>query len=126
MRFMMIVKPPASAYDGVTDPQQLRAMGRYNDELRRAGVLLEVNGLAPTGEGAKVRYRGTKRTVIDGPFTEAKEVIGGYWILQVRSRDEALEWARRIPLGTEVHPDHEVEVELRRIVEPGELAREDA
>ena len=96
-------------------------MGRYNDELRRAGVLLEVNGLAPTAEGAKVKFDGTKRTVIDGPFSEAKEVIGGYLVIQVRSKEEALEWAKRMPFGTEVHPGHEVEVELRRIVEPSEL-----
>jgi hypothetical protein len=122
MRFMLIVKPPASAYNGLPDKKELHAMGRYNDELRRAGVLLEVNGLAPTAEGAKVKFGGTKRTVIDGPFSEAKEVIGGYLIIQVRSKEEALEWAKRMPFGTEVHPGHEVEVELRRIVEPSELA----
>ena len=122
MRFMMIVKPPASAYEGVPDRKELHAMGRYNDELRRAGVLVEVNGLAPTADGAKVKFSGAERTVTDGPFTEAKEVIGGFWIIQVSSKEEALAWAKRIPLGTEVHPGHEVEVELRRIVEPGELA----
>ena len=122
MRFMLIVKPPASAYDGVPDQKQMQAMGRYNDELERAGVLVEVNGLAPTAEGARVRFYGADRTVMDGPFSEAKEVIGGYWILQARSREEALEWAKRIPFGTEVHPGQEVEVELRRIVEPNELA----
>ena len=97
-------------------------MGRYNDELERAGVLVEVNGLASTAEGAKVKFAGANRTVVDGPFTEAKEVIGGYWIIQVRSKDEALAWAKRIPLGTEVHPGHEVEVEVRRIVERTELS----
>jgi hypothetical protein len=122
MRFMMIVKPPASAYDGLPDKQELLAMGRYNDELERAGVLLELNGLAPTAEGAKVKFNGTRRTVVDGPFSEAKEVIGGYWLIQVRSKEEALEWAKRIPFGTEVHPGQEVEVELRRIMEPSELA----
>ncbi len=121
MRFMMIVKLPGALY-GNPDPEQLRAMGRYNEELERAGVLVEVHGLAPTGDGAKVTFRGARRTVIDGPFAEAKEVIGGFWIIEVRSKDEALEWARRIPFGTEVHPDDEVEVELRRITEPSELA----
>lgn len=121
MRFMMIVKPPASAYNGPIDKKELEAMGRYNEELRRAGVLLDLNGLASTAEGAKVKFRGTKRTVSDGPFTEAKELIGGYWIIQVRSKEEALEWAKRIPFGTEVHPGDEVEVELRRIMEPSEL-----
>jgi len=122
MRFMLIVKPPASAYNGVPDQEELQAMGRYNDELERASVLLDLNGLASTAEGAKVKFRGADRTVIDGPFTEAKEVIGGYWVIQVRSKEEALEWAKRIPFGTEVHPGQEVEVELRRIMEPGDLA----
>ncbi len=115
MRFMMIVKPPA--YHGLPDPKEMAAMGRYNEELKRAGVLLDLNGLEPTEKGAKVKFNGAKRTVIDGPFSEAKEVIGGYWIIQVRSREEALEWAKRIPFGTEVHPGHEVEVELRQIFE---------
>jgi hypothetical protein len=114
MRFMMMVKAPASGY-GAPEPQQLQAMGRYNDELRRAGVLLEVHGLAP--EGSMVQFDGTTRTVIDGPFTEAKEVIGGFWLIEVRSKAEAIEWARRIPFSTEVHPGEHVEVELRRIVE---------
>jgi hypothetical protein len=121
MRFMMIIKSPASSYDGPPDPAQMKAMSRYNEELERAGVLLEVDGLASTSEGAKVRFAGAKRTIVDGPFTESKEVIGGFWILQVRSREEALEWAKRIPLGTEVHPAYEVEVEVRRIVERSEL-----
>lgn len=121
MRFMLIIKPPASVYDGPPNKEELHAMGRFNDELRRAGVLLEVNGLAPTAEGLKVKYSGAKRTVIDGPFSEAKEVIGGYWIIEVPSQEEALAWAKRIPLGTEVHPGGEVEVELRRIVEASEL-----
>ena len=122
MRFMLIIKPPASAYDGVPNKKELQAMGRFNDELRRAGVLLEVNGLATTAEGARVMFRGADRTVIDGPFSESKEVIGGYWIIEVRSKEEALEWVKRIPIGTEVHPGHEVEVELRRIVDGSELA----
>jgi hypothetical protein len=121
MRYMMIIRPPAAAYDGAPDPKELQAMGRYNEELRRAGVLLEVNGLASTAEGMKVTFSGANRTVIDGPFSEAKEVIGGYWIIDVRSKEEALAWAKRIPLGTEVHPGHVVEVEVRRIVERSEL-----
>ena len=122
MRFMMIVKPPASAYAGRPDKKEFEAMDRYNEELRRAGVLLDLNGLAPTAEGAKVKFGGSRRTVIDGPFSEAKEVIGGYWIIQVRSKEEALEWAKRIPFGTDVHPGQEVEVELRRISEPSDFA----
>jgi hypothetical protein len=120
MRFMMIVKLPA--YGGPPDKKELHAMGRYNDEIRRAGVLIEVNGLAPAAEGSTVRFGGTQRTVIDGPFSEAKEVIGGYWLIQVGSKEEALEWAKRIPFGTEVHPGQAVEVELRRITEASELS----
>ena len=121
MRFMLIVKPPAAAYAGVPDPKELAAMGRYNDELRRAGVLLEVNGLAPTAQGAKVKFNGAKRTVVDGPFSEAKEVIGGYLIIEARSKEEALECAKQMPFGTEVHPGQEVEVELRQIHELEDL-----
>jgi hypothetical protein len=122
MRFMMIIRPPATAYDQPINHEEMAAMGRYNDELRRAGVLREVNGLLPPAEGARVRFAGSKRTVIDGPFSEAKEMIGGYWILEVGSKEEALAWAQRIPLGTEVHPGHETEVEVRRIAEPSDLA----
>jgi hypothetical protein len=121
MRFMMIVKPPIPAYTGLPDPKEFAAMGRYNDELRRAGVLLDLNGLTPTAQGAKVKFNAAKRTVIDGPFSEAKEVIGGYWIIQVRSKEEAIEWATRIPFGTEVHPGQEVEVEVRQIWELEDL-----
>jgi len=119
MRFMIIVKPPP--YTGLPDPAQFEAMGRYNDELQRAGVLLDLNGLAPTAEGVRVQFNGPKRTVVDGPFAEAKEVIGGYWIIQVRSKEEAVEWAKRIPFSTEVHPGEHVEVEIRQIVELEDL-----
>jgi hypothetical protein len=122
MRFMLIVKPPASAYAGPPDPKQLEAMGRYNEELERAGVLRDVHGLASTAEGATVEFDGAHRGVVDGPFTETKEVIGGYWIIDVGSRDEALGWAKRIPFGTEVHPGQRVAVEVRRIVERSELS----
>jgi hypothetical protein len=115
MRFMMIVKPPP--YDGVPDPKEMAAMGRYNDELRRAGVLLDLNGLESPAKGAKIKFNGSKRSVLDGPFSETKEVIGGYWVIQVRSKEEAIEWAKRIPFGTEVHPGQEVEVELRQVFE---------
>jgi len=119
MRFMMIVKPPA--YTGLPDPAQFEAMGRYNDELLRAGVLLDLNGLAPTAQGVRVQFSGSKRTVIDGPFAEAKELIGGYWLIQVRSKEEAVEWAKRIPFSTEVHPGEHVEVEIRQILELEDL-----
>ena len=121
MRFMMIVKPSASAHTGVPDPAQFEAMGRYNDELRRAGVLLDLNGLAPTTQGVRVQFSGTQRTVIDGPFAEAKELIAGYWIIEVQSKEEAVDWAKRIPFSTEVHPGEQVEVEIRQILEIEDL-----
>jgi len=115
MRFMMIVKPPP--YEGTPDPKEMAAMGRFNDELRRAGVLVDLNGLESPAKGARIKYSGSKRTITDGPFGEAKEVIGGYWIIDVKSKAEALEWAKKIPFGTEVHPGFEVEVELRQVFE---------
>ncbi|HEY4178707.1 MAG TPA: YciI family protein [Kofleriaceae bacterium] len=117
---MMIVKPPPGAYAVKPEKKDLQAMGRYTDELRRAGVLLEMAGLDK--DVTRVKFAGSSRAVTDGPFSETKELIGGFWIIQVRSKEEALEWVRRIPLGTECHVNDETEVELRRIVEPGELA----
>jgi hypothetical protein len=122
MRFMMIVKPPVQLYNTRPDPKDMEAMGRFNEELERAGILRDLNGLTPPSDGAKVKYAGAKRTVIDGPFSEAKEVIGGYWIIEVASKAEALEWAKRIPFSTEVHEGHEVEVEVRRIAEPSDFS----
>jgi hypothetical protein len=119
MRFMMIVK--AAAYTGQPDPAEFEAMGRYNDELQRAGVLLDLNGLAPPAQGVRVQFSGATRTVLDAPFAEAKELVGGYWIIQVRSKEDAVEWARRIPFSTEVHPGERVEVEIRRILEIEDL-----
>ena len=72
-------------------------MGRYNEELTKAGVLLDLSGLRPSAEGVRVKFSGGKTTVVDGPFTEAKEIVAGYWILQVKSMDEAVEWAKRVP-----------------------------
>lgn len=119
MRFMMIVKLPESVQTSAHDPAQMDAMGRYNDELRAAGVLLDLNGLTPPAEGARVKFDGPSRTVIDGPYTETKELVAGYWVIQVRSKEEALAWAKRIPFSTGVHPGEQVEVEVRRIAEPG-------
>lgn len=109
MRFMVIVKGDKRTEAGVmpTD-QELAEMGKYNDELVRAGVMLAGDGLHPTSKGAKVRF--PERKVIDGPFTEAKEIVAGYWIWQVKSREEAIEWLKRAPF-----PDGEVE--LRQIFE---------
>ncbi len=113
MRFMMVVKANKDSEAGVMPSEQmLDAMARYNEELNKAGVLLDLAGLHPSSQGARVRYSGTKRTVIDGPFTEAKELIAGYWLIQVKSREEALEWAKRVPFG-----DRDEEVEIRRVFE---------
>src|SRR5215813_10292308 len=98
MRFMMIVKASQDSEAGVMPSEEmLDTMGKYNEELMKAGVLLDASGLKPTSAGARIRYEGKKRTVIDGPFAEAKELIAGYWIIQVKSREEALEWAKRVP-----------------------------
>jgi hypothetical protein len=115
MRFMMIMFPKAyeNAKPGwVPDFKDMEAMGKYNEELGKAGVLLALDGLTPPSTmSARVTFKSGKSKVTDGPFTEAKEVVGGYWIIQVKSREEALEWASRIP-GS----DNEM-VEVRRLLE---------
>src|ERR1700726_1557598 len=98
MRVMVMVKATSESEAGVLPSEQmLAAMGKYNEELLKAGVMLAGEGLQASSKGARVKYSGDKRTVIDGPFTEAKELIAGYWLIQVRSKDEAVEWASRIP-----------------------------
>src|SRR6202047_672619 len=98
MRFMMIVKANKESEAGIMPSEELlSAMGKYNEELMKAGVLLDLSGLQPSSKGARIKFSGGKRTVIDGPFTETKELIAGYWIIQVKSREEAMEWARRAP-----------------------------
>jgi hypothetical protein len=113
MRFMMIVKANEDSEAGTMPGEELlAAMGKYNEELMKAGVLLELGGLQPSSRGARIRFSGGKRSVIDGPFTETKELIAGYWIIQVKSREEAMEWAKRVP------PPHgegkEGEIEVRQ------------
>jgi len=98
MRFMMIVKATKDSEKGVMPPEKLISeMQKYHEELQKAGVLLDASGLKPSSQGWRVKYSGTKRTVIDGPFAESKELIAGYTIIQVKSREEAMEWARRYP-----------------------------
>src|ERR1700681_787088 len=98
MKFMMIVKASKDSEAGVMPSEELlSAMGKYNEELMKAGVLLDLSGLQPSSKGARIKFSGGKRTVIDGPFAETKELIGGYWLIQVKSREEAMEWARRVP-----------------------------
>ena len=114
MRFMVMVKATKDSEAGVLPTeQQLAEMGRYNEELVKAGVLLAGEGLHPSAKGVRVRFSGTKRTVIDGPFAETKELVAGFWLIQVRSRDEAVEWVRRCP-----NPhDEECDVEIRQVFE---------
>ena len=115
MRVMVLVKANADSEAGVMPSQELLAeMGNFNEELVKAGVMLAGEGLHPSSKGARVQYSGQKRTVIDGPFTETKELVAGFWIWQVRSMAEALEWAKRCP---NPHPG-ESEVEIRPIFEP--------
>ncbi|HEX8394361.1 MAG TPA: YciI family protein [Longimicrobium sp.] len=110
MRFLMFIYPDASAEAGaMPDATAVAAMMRYNEELARAGVLLALDGLHPTSQGARVYFDGGRPRVVDGPFSEAREVIGGYWMIQVKSREEAVEWARRCPVTTERF------LELRRV-----------
>src|SRR3989449_4918856 len=100
MRFMVLVKADKNSEAGVMPSQQLlTAMGKYNEELAKAGVLLAAEGLHPSSKGARVRFAGGKKTVIDGPFTETKELIAGFWLWQVKSKEEAIEWLKRAPFG---------------------------
>ena len=98
MRYMMMVRASQRSEAGeMPTERELAAMGKYNEELQKAGVLLDLSGLKPTSKGARVRFSAGKQVVVDGPFSEAKELIAGYWIIQVKSREEALEWAKRVP-----------------------------
>src|SRR5262245_33700920 len=114
MRFMVIVKATRDSEAGVMPSEKLLAeMGKFNEELAKAGVMLAGEGLHPSSKGFRVRFSGGKRTVIDGPFAEAKELVAGFWLWQVRSREEALEWVRRCP-----NPhDEECEIEVRQVFE---------
>ena len=121
MRFMVIVKatPETEKPGALPDPQLLLEMGNYNEELAKAGVLLAAEGLQPTSKGARVKFSGKSCIVTDGPFTEAKELIAGFSILQVKSLEEAIEWVRRAP---NCSPSGEDEVEIRQIFEMEDLA----
>ena len=121
MRFMVIVKATAETEErgALPDPHLMLEMGKYNEELMKAGVLLALDGLHPSSKGARVKFSGKSRTVVDGPFTEAKELIAGYSILQVKSLDEAIEWVKR---GPSCSPSGEGEVEIRQIFEMEDFA----
>ena len=121
MRFMVIVKAtPESEKEGaLPDPQLMAEMGKYNEELMKAGVLLALDGLHPSSKGARVKFSGKSRTVVDGPFTEAKELIAGFSILQVKSLEEAIEWVKRAP---NCNPGSDSEVEIRQVFEMEDFA----
>lgn len=122
MRFMVMVKATKDSEAGVMPTEQLiRDMGNFNEELVKAGVLLAGEGLQPSSKGARVRFNGAKRTVIDGPFAETKELIAGFWLLQCKSLEEAIEWMKRCPNPFE---DGESEVEIRQVFEAEDFGAE--
>jgi hypothetical protein len=125
MRFMMIVKASDQSEAGAMPGEEmLAAMGRYNEELAKAGVLLDLSGLQPTSKGARIEFTGEKRRVVDGPFTESKELIAGYWLIQVKSKDEAVAWALRAP--NPHGPDAQTNIELRQLFELDDFAPSEA
>ncbi len=118
MRFMMLVKASKESEAGVLpSTEALAEMGTYNEELVRAGVLLAGEGLHPSSKGARVSFSGRERTVTDGPFAETKELIAGFWLIQVKSKEEAIEWAKRVPF-------QEGEVEIRQVFEADDFGAE--
>jgi len=129
MRFMIMVKATKDTEAGKfpeNAEKLFKAMAAYHDELVKAGILLDASGLQPSAKGWKVKYSGDKRSVVDGPFTEAKELVAGYTLIQTKTREEALEWTRRFP---KPHFDHECEIEVRQLYEledfePIEAARD--
>ena len=121
MRFLVMVKATKDSEAGGMPSEKLLAdMGKFNEELVKNGILLAAEGLQPSSKGVRVRFSGTKRTVIDGPFTETKELVAGYWIWQVRSMDEAVEWARRCPHPM---PGEDAELEIRPLFEPEDFGK---
>lgn len=116
MRFMIIVKATKDSEAGKRpDEKMFQVMADYHQELAKAGVLLDASGLQPTSKGWRVRYSGSKRTVVDGPFTEAKELVAGYTLIEAKSREEALEWSKRFP--NPVGEGNEAEIEVRQLFE---------
>ena len=121
MRVMVLVKASKESEAGVMPSQEmLTEMGKYNEELVKAGIMLGGEGLHPSSKAARIRFSGKKRTVIDGPFTETKELVAGYWVWQVRSMDEAIEWAKRCPNPT----GEESELEIRPVFEAADFGAE--
>ena len=119
MRFMILVKADKDSEAGVMPSTDILAkMGKFNEELVKAGVMLAGEGLAPSSKGARVKFEGTKRTVTDGPFAETKELIAGFWLWQVKSKDEAIEWLKRAPF------DGGTEIEIRQVFEAEDFGAE--
>lgn len=115
MRFMILVKADKNTEAGaLPDEQMLTEMGKFNEQLVKAGVLLAGEGLHPTSKGARVKFTGTKPSVIDGPFSEAKELVAGFWMIQVKSKQEAIEWIKRAPMK-------DTEVEIRQVFEASDF-----
>jgi hypothetical protein len=121
MRFMVMVKATKGSEAGaLPDKKLLEDMGKFNEELVKAGIMLAGEGLQPSSKGARVRFSGNKRTVIDGPFTETKELVAGFWLWQVKSLAEAIEWVKRCP-----NPHHEEsEIEIRQVFESADFGAE--
>ncbi|HEX8612253.1 MAG TPA: YciI family protein [Telluria sp.] len=121
MRFMIIIKAsPESEAGKMPSEQLLTEMGKFNEELVKAGVMLAGEGLHPSSRGARVRFSGNKRTVVDGPFTETKELIAGFWLIQVKSKEEAIEWVKRCPNPME----SDSEIEIRQVFEADDFGPE--
>jgi hypothetical protein len=119
MRFMILVKADKDSEAGVMPSTEILAkMGKFNEELVKAGVMLAGEGLAPSSKGARVKFEGTKRTVTDGPFAETKELVAGFWLWQCKSKDEAIEWLKRAPF------DGGTEVEIRQVFEAEDFGEE--
>ena len=122
MRFMIFVKASADSEAGILPSEELMtAMGNFNEELAKAGILIDCDGLQPSSKGARVRFSGDRRTVIDGPFAETKELIAGYWLWQVKSKQEAIEWVKRCPNPM---PGTDAEIEIRQVYEADDFGAE--
>ncbi|MCY1396861.1 YCII-related domain protein [compost metagenome] len=122
MRFMIIIKASQDSEAGVMPSQELlTAMGNYNEELVKAGIMLAGEGLHPSSKGARIKFSGEKRTVIDGPFIETKELIAGFWLWKVKSKEEAIEWVKRCPNPM---PGTEAEIEIRQVFEAEDFGAE--
>ena len=122
MRFMVLVKAdPKSEAGDMPDAKELADMGKFNDELVKAGVMLAGEGLHPSSKGARIRFSGDERTVIDGPFAETKELVAGFWMIQVKSKEEAIKWMKRAP---NPFPGTESEIEIRQVFEAEDFGDE--